>query len=134
MVGSSESLPFKDNSFDIVRSNYVVEHCLKVEQMIREHLRVCRKKVVIVTDNNEWVGDIYHRLVGTGRIFNKQHCYAWTKEYMINLLERMKIKKYKVELRNMSPRLITRIVSKFAFTEKLKHFFLREIVVEITKV
>jgi len=133
IIASAEYLPFKKNTFNTVRSSYVIEHCVKVEQFIKDHLRVARKKVIIITDNNEWVVDRLFRLTGKGRLFNKEHVYSWNKEYMENLLKKIGIKKFKVELKNLSPTLLTRILSKLAITQKLKHFFLRDLYIEINQ-
>jgi len=44
MKGDGFSLPFKDESFDVVYSEGVIEHFPidRSTQMIREHARVCR--------------------------------------------------------------------------------------------
>ena len=78
------------------------------------------------------MGDILFRLIGRGRLFNKQHVYSWNKEYIENLLKRMKLK-YEVKLLNLSPTWIVKILSKLAFDDTLKHFFLRDLYIEIYK-
>ena len=61
--GSGFVLPFKDNSFDVVYSEGVLEHFPQAqsEAMVREHVRVCRQGgLVIVSVPNRFA--IFHSL------------------------------------------------------------------------
>ena len=63
VLGSGFSLPFRDNSFDVVYSEGVIEHFPEEEseEMVREHVRVCREGgVVIVSVPNRLA--IFHSL------------------------------------------------------------------------
>lgn len=47
--GNVESLPFEDNSFDVVLCNHTVEHLLSVDQCINELKRITKGSLIIVT-------------------------------------------------------------------------------------
>jgi ubiquinone/menaquinone biosynthesis C-methylase UbiE len=47
--GNVESLPFPDKSFDVVTCSHTVEHLLKLDQCMKELVRIARKQVFIVT-------------------------------------------------------------------------------------
>lgn len=46
-VGSANSIPFNDSSFDVVHSRHVIEHMKDFKQPMLEFLRVARKCVLI---------------------------------------------------------------------------------------
>jgi len=48
------SLPFRDGTFDLVYSVFVVHHCPDVYAALREMVRVCRGRVLLVED--VWTG------------------------------------------------------------------------------
>jgi ubiquinone/menaquinone biosynthesis C-methylase UbiE len=71
--GSANSLPFEDNSFDVVHCRHVVEHMSNVELALSEFIRVARNKVFIVffigpsyfkssfnLDNKGTDGEVFH--------------------------------------------------------------------------
>ena len=61
--GDGFSLPFKDNSFDVVYSEGVIEHfpLSESEEMMREHVRVCKEGgLVIVSAPNKFA--FFHSL------------------------------------------------------------------------
>lgn len=132
ILASAEFLPFQDNTFNIVRSSYVIEHCADAKRAIQEHVRCCKKKVVIITDNNEWIGEVWFRLLGYGRIFHKEHCYAWTIEYLNNLLKRLCLKA-RVKAVNLSPTHVVRIVAIFGRLPRIGIWFYRDLVAEIIR-
>jgi ubiquinone/menaquinone biosynthesis C-methylase UbiE len=128
---SAEKLPFQA-SFDCVRSSYVIEHLLDPVNFINECTKIAKKRVVIITDNSDWVGEFYFRLVGSGRIFHPEHCYKWSVEYMRTLLSRLGIKAV-VTPCNLSPTSIVKIFSSFGKLPRIGILFYRDISVEINK-
>lgn len=94
---SAEYLPFKDNSFDTVRSYYVIEHCLNPAQMVKEAIRVAQRKVEIVTDDIHFPGYLLYYIIRKGFLVNEpEHLYGWTLYYMRNFLRKMDLPyKYK---------------------------------------
>jgi len=132
VLASAEYLPFKKNIFDLVYSSYVIEHCLNPAQFIKDQVRCSNNKVLIVGDNCEWVGDDWYRLSGNGRIFHDEHCYAWTVEYLGNLIRRMGYKG-EVKALNLSPTYITMIFSKLGKIPRVGRFFYRDIMAVIER-
>lgn len=61
---NDERLPFKNNAFDIVISNHVVEHVSQQKLHIEEALRVTKPGGVfyIATPNKLWISDPHYRL------------------------------------------------------------------------
>lgn len=47
--GNIEEMPFPDKSFDVVTCSHTVEHLVKLEQCMKELVRIARKQVFIVT-------------------------------------------------------------------------------------
>ncbi|MFN8714469.1 MAG: class I SAM-dependent methyltransferase [Bacteroidota bacterium] len=47
--GNIEQMPFPDKSFDVVTCSHTVEHLIKLEQCMKELVRIARKQVFIVT-------------------------------------------------------------------------------------
>jgi len=132
LLASAELLPFKDNTFDIVRSAYVIEHNLFPVKMIKEHFRVCRKKVKIYTDNSDWLGVIVYRILNTGSIFHDEHYFKWSKEYFFNLLNRLGLEG-RVALFNSSPSFFVKFLSFFGKLPRIGPFFYRDLYIEIVK-
>lgn len=64
LIGSAEYLPFADNSVDVVKSNYVIEHLVNPASFILDCVRVARKEAIITTDNADWLGEVFMRLMG----------------------------------------------------------------------
>lgn len=96
-ICDAQYLPFKDNSFDIVRSYYVIEHCLHPHLMVQEAVRVSLKKVEIVTNDINWFGYFIHYIIKKGFLVNESgHIYGWTYYYMKNFLKALNISNYKV--------------------------------------
>ena len=92
LLASAEKLPFKENTFDIVRSAYVIEHSLYPVEFIKEQIRVSKNIVKIYTDNSDWLGIITYRILNIGSIFHDEHYFKWSKEYFINILNRLDLK------------------------------------------
>lgn len=132
ILASAEYLPFKDNTFDMVISSYVIEHLINPAEFIKKQFDITRWKVIIITDNSEWLGDLWFRLVGHGRIFHDEHCYRWTVEYLKNLLDRLELNSC-VFACNLSPSYIVSALSKFGKIPRLGRWFYRDIVAEIVK-
>lgn len=62
----NETVPYKDETFDIVFSMDVIEHIEKDETFIREHIRVCKKngRVIIGTPNYYRITNLLMYLLG----------------------------------------------------------------------
>jgi len=60
----NEALPFKDNSFDVVISNHVIEHVQNQELHIREIKRVLKKggTLYLATPNRLWPYEVHYKL------------------------------------------------------------------------
>jgi ubiquinone/menaquinone biosynthesis C-methylase UbiE len=129
---SAENLPFKEASFACVRSSYVIEHLLNPANFIIECTKIAKNKVVIVTDNSDWLGELYFRLVGAGRIFHTEHCYKWSVEYMRTLLSRLRINAI-VKPCNLSPTAAVKFFSSFGKLPRIGTIFYRDIYIEINK-
>jgi len=132
LLASAEKLPFKENTFDIVRSAYVIEHCLNTIEVIKEHLRVSKKKVKIYTDNSDWLGIIVYRILNTGSIFHDEHYFKWSKEYFLNILKRLGLRG-KVLAFNSSPSFLIKILSLFGRLPRIGTIFYRDLYIEIRK-
>ncbi|MFW6231238.1 MAG: class I SAM-dependent methyltransferase [Nanoarchaeota archaeon] len=52
--GQAYELPFKDDSFDLVAANEVLEHVKKPSRMLKEMKRVSSKYVLISVPNEPW--------------------------------------------------------------------------------
>lgn len=61
---SNESLPFKDNSFDIVISNHVIEHVTNNKLHLNEIYRVLKKNGImyLATPNRLWPWEVHYKL------------------------------------------------------------------------
>lgn len=126
ILASAEYLPFKDNTCDIVESSYVIEHCINPVNFILNQVRISKDKVIIVTDNSEWIGDYWFRLVGSGRIFHDEHYYRWTVEYLDNLLKRLGLRA-KVCACNLSTTLAVKVISFLGRLPRIGRLFYRDI-------
>lgn len=133
IMASAEYLPFQDDIFDLVHSSYVIEHCLNPSHFIEELVRLSNNKVVIITDNSEWIGDYWFRLTGNGRIFHDEHYYRWTVEYLNHLINRLGFKA-KVSALNLSPTNIVVFTSLLGRIPRIGRFFLRDIMAVISKI
>lgn len=60
----SEKLPFKDNTFDVVITNHVIEHVPNQQLHVNEIYRVLKKGgiVYLATPNKFWLTDPHHKL------------------------------------------------------------------------
>jgi len=132
VLASAEYLPFKDNTFDIVKSSYVIEHLINPAEFIKRQIAIARKKVILNTDNSEWFGDAWFRLANNGRIFHDEHCYRWTVEYLKNLLVRLGFKS-NVFACNLSPSYVVSALSKLGKIPRIGVWFYRDICAEIFK-
>lgn len=130
VLASAEMLPFKDKSVDVIHSSYLIEHLLSPANFIKDQVRIARNKVIVVTDNSEWIGDGWFRLIGNGRIFHDEHCYRWTVEYLENLIRRLGFKA-KVYACNLSSSPIVRASSLFRRLPRIGRWFYRDLVAEI---
>lgn len=132
VLATAEMLPFKDNSFDVVRSAYVIEHNLYPTEMVKEHYRVSRKKVEIFTDNSDWLGVYAYRILNVGSIFHDEHYFKWSVEYFRNLLNRIKFRG-RVEVFNTSPSILVKLLSTFGRLPRIGVIFYRDLYAEIYK-
>jgi len=133
ILANTEYLPFKKNSFDIAISCYNIEHLTNPSQHILDVLGIIKEEYIIITDNSEWFGDIFFRLIGSGRIYHKEHCYKWSKEYFENLLNRLKVINFDVKLKNYSTSKLVRLTKILNFIPKMKYFFNRDLYISIKK-
>lgn len=74
ILGSAELVPFRPKSFDLLTSQFVIEHVLEPARFITSQVLRARQMVEIITDNSEWIGETWFRAFGTGRIFHDEHC------------------------------------------------------------
>ena len=132
LLSTAELLPFKNSTFDIVRSAYVIEHNLYPVEMMKEHLRVCRKKIKIYTDNSDWIGVYAYRLLKIGSIFHDEHYYKWSKEYFTNILNRLGWQG-KVSVFNTSPSFLVKGMSLLGKLPRIGIIFYRDLYAEIYK-
>lgn len=132
ILASAEYLPFRKNTFDLVHSSYVIEHCLNPAQFIEDQIHCSKEKVLVIGDNCEWIGDDWCRITGNGRIFHDEHCYAWTVEYLGNLIHRMGYRG-EVKALNLSPTYITMIFSQLGRIPRAGRLFFRDIMAIISK-
>jgi len=132
ILASAEYLPFKENTFDIVESSYVIEHLIRPADFIQKQVAISKHKVIIVTDNSEWIGDLWFRITHNGRIFHSEHYYRWTVEYLENLIKRLGYKSV-VKACNLSPSYIVKIISKLGRLPRIGRCFYRDIIGEIYK-
>jgi len=133
ILANAEFLPFKNDSVDIVISNYSVEHTVNPAIFIQNIYAIAKEKVEIVTDNSEWLGDIFFRLYGKGRIFHEEHYYKWSKEYLRNLLNKLECVNNKVYLTNLSRSPIVRFFSELGKIPHVGNLFFRDLKAEIWK-
>lgn len=63
---NNETVPYEDNTFDLVFSMDVIEHVENDEMFVREHLRVCKKngRVIIGTPNYFRITNLLMYLLG----------------------------------------------------------------------
>lgn len=130
ILGSAEFLPFKDKSFEIVKSSYVIEHLLYPTKFILENKRISKNKIIIITDNSEWIGDLFFRVVGVGRIFHDEHYFRWTKEYLRNLMIRLNLNA-NVSACNLSPSFFVKSLSILGKLPRIGVWFYRDLFAEI---
>lgn len=59
VLGEAESLPFEDKSFDIVCEGELLEHVPDPQKVLKQAVRVARKKVIITTPfEHEWTPEL----------------------------------------------------------------------------
>lgn len=133
ILANAEYLPFGDGTIDIVSSYYNIEHLLNPAVFIQNIFGIAREKIEIVTDNSEWVGDIFFRLLGDGRIFNDEHYYKWSAEYLTNLMKRLGYPKNRVYLLNLSNNILVKSLACLGRIPRAGNFFYRDLKVEIWK-
>lgn len=100
----NEKLPFKDNTFDVVISNQIIEHVSNQEEHIKEIYRVLRNKGIcyLATPNKYWPIEPHYHLPFLGilpkGLANFYLKIFWNKNYNIKLLSYTqlinKLKKY----------------------------------------
>jgi len=67
--GTVVSLPFPDNTFDVVICTHTIEHIIPLDKAISELIRVTRKKLIIVTPCQRY---FYYTLDGHVNFFYKK--------------------------------------------------------------
>lgn len=107
ILAEAERLPFKAKSYDMVYSGFVIEHTLRPTDFILSLCRIARSRVVLTTDNGEWLGVFAFRLLNRGFLFHDEHMHLWNVPYLENLCRRLGLKA-KVTLLNNSATWYTR--------------------------
>jgi SAM-dependent methyltransferase len=133
ILADAEHLPFKGESIDIVLSNFSIEHMVNPAIFIQKIFNIAKEKVEIVTDNSEWLGDVFFRILGSGRIFNDEHCYKWSVEYLENLLKKAGIVNSRVYLTNLSTNRLVKLFSLLGYIPRFGNFFYRDLKAVIWK-
>ncbi len=64
-LNKNQKLPFKDNSFDLVVMNQILEHLSYVEEIISEAKRVSKKYILVGLPNELTYGSRIKSLIGT---------------------------------------------------------------------
>lgn len=127
ILANAEYLPFKNNSVDIVLSNYNLEHLINPAIFLQNIYQVTKERIEITTDNSEWFGDCIFRIIGDGRIFHDEHYYKWSVEYFKNLLNRLEFQNNNVYLLNLSSNLFIKFMSIFGKIPRIGNFFYRDL-------
>jgi len=52
--GNAESLPFEDDSFDVVTSSHTLEHVINIREAVAEIKRVSSKQIIITVPKQRW--------------------------------------------------------------------------------
>jgi uncharacterized protein YbaR (Trm112 family) len=127
IMANAEYLPFKNRSIDVLTSNYNLEHLIDPVNFIRNAMKISRERVEIVTDNSEWIGDIFFRVINDGRIFHDEHYYKWSPEYLNNLLSRIGSNKHTVKALNLSNSRLVTLVSLLGKIPRIGCVFYRDL-------
>jgi len=107
ILADAEHLPFKAKSYDVVHSSFVIEHTLRPADFILSLCRIARSRVVLTTDNGEWLGILAFRLLNRGFLFHEEHMHLWPHPYLQNLCRRLGLEA-KIDLLNCSRTWFTR--------------------------
>ena len=80
-VGNIYSMPFSDKSFDTVYSSHVLEHCENPEFVIKESIRLARKRIIHIVPD----GDVSNKNFGSPHlhIFNRKNFMELFKDIFI---------------------------------------------------
>ena len=114
-IVKSEKLPFKNESFDIVVSNHVIEHVADQKKHLSEISRVLRKEGIayLASPNKYWPLDPHYRVLfipWMPRIIAKKYLYLIKKkDWDIHPITYRKIKKLagkNFEVDNFTPSII----------------------------
>jgi len=132
VLASAELMPFNNDAFDVVISTFVIEHLLDPADFIKETVRISRDRVIIITDNSDWWGNAWFRIIETGYIFHPDHCFKWSEEYFNNLIRRLGFNG-KVRTLNLSTNLMIYLLSHLERIPRIRNFFHRDLIVEIHK-
>ena len=127
ILANVEFLPIKNKSVDIVSSYYNLEHLINPALFISRASNVAKKKVEILTDNSDWIGDFLFRILGSGRTFHDEHYYKWSQEYMRNLIKRLGYSQYEVSCLNLSKSFIVKLLSIFGVLPRIGPIFYRDL-------
>lgn len=133
ILANAAYLPFRKNSVDIILSSYSMEHLINPAIFIQDIYKIAKEKVEIITDNSEWLGDVFFRLLGDGRVFHNEHYYKWSVEYLNNLISRLGYEKNKVYLLNLSTNSLVKGLSVFGKIPRIGNLFYRDLKIEIWK-
>ena len=131
ILADVHKLPFKAKSVDAVISYYNIEHLINPSAFIIKAVELASKQVTIVTDNSDWIGDVFFRIIGKGRIYHDEHYFKWSREYMDNLIRRLGFSNSEVVTANLSTSTIVKLFSIFSFLPRVGAWFHRDLVVRI---
>lgn len=104
VVSKGESLPFKENYFDIVFQNEVLEHVTDDKKVINECLRILKPegKLIIFTPNRGWPFETH------GMFFKNR--YYWGNIPLLPWLPKFVYKKFAPHVRNYSNRELKNVI------------------------
>ncbi len=105
VVSVGEALPFKDNYFDTVFQNEVLEHVKDDKKVISECLRVLKPegKLIVFTPNRGWPFETH------GMFFKNR--YYWGNIPLLPWLPKFIYKKFAPHVRNYSNRELKNVIS-----------------------
>lgn len=102
LEGSAQSLPFRDDCFDVVASTSAFHYMRQPIQVLREFKRVLRQSgSVVITDwcDEHLAGRIHDRML---RVFNRAHYRSYTRSQCFELFKqagfhRIRLEKFRID-------------------------------------
>lgn len=95
------SLPFADESYDIIMSFHTIEHTnvSNVKLFLKEAYRTLKKGgyLLLVTPNAKRLSSLVYRLLGFNKYpMNPDHVFEYTREDLLHILQDFKLFKYHI--------------------------------------